>query len=381
MSTPRVPSSDLSAPPSAFIALPRDFTTHPKHTCYGVSERSLQRIKVSLDSDTPRAFVPLRNRSYGARVARREFAYLILRGTEGLRRPFRSLPPPASEPSSLHPRYLYQKLRAAVANRLILPRFVTENFPLSHHVVQQRRHTWFETSRHVLAYSAPHPHTPHRVVCYLFAPEQNEASNEFFWWFVADPLLTQPNTCLYDDATGLVLNSVLTHRGRRWYCEIVIAPPDLIASSVDVGTLAVSIKNRAALETRNELLHSAQDDSIRVDMDVNSLGAETGRTSITRELASSSAIQISDEHARRADLDWSFVMDQIHLAVEKGRALDDDVIHAIAQRRLMHATETYSYPGHAGATQESSEEIVRGIVDLYRLAADPDFTPSTHSET
>jgi len=91
-------------------------------------------------------------------------------------------------------------------------------------------------------------------------------------------------------------------------------------------------------------------------------------------LPDSAKIVIDDEAIARSRLDWDFVSSEIDAAVEHGLGLGDEVIRSIAERRFVYANKNYHYPSlpGSGATMESSEGIVRSIVDLYLLATASD---------
>jgi hypothetical protein len=181
------------------------------------------------------------------------------------------------------------------------------------------------------------------------------------------------------------MESRLTRRmASKWYCDIIIAPR---------GLFLIETKRDAGHQlNRQQFTHDAYDlerhlhippasDLLVGDMEVNDGPPRVHMVPADvfdagSVLPESVKVQIDPDIYSQSTLDWQFIMDEIHAAVDRGRPLDEQVIRGIAKKRCVYASDNYRYPDRPGSgpTVESSEEIVKSVVDLYQLATEPSLT-------
>jgi hypothetical protein len=108
--------------------------------------------------------------------------------------------------------------------------------------------------------------------------------------------------------------------------------------------------------------------SLIADMDVE--GRSQADDPDVPRVPAHSKIEIDPSVYPQSRNDWAFVVERLDAAIERGEAIDDELIKDIAAHRQQLASETYSYRTGAGATLESSTRVVESVVELYLLGTE-----------
>lgn len=180
-----------------------------------------------------------------------------------------------------------------------------------------------------------------RLICHVSTWGPKEAERRLLDRFVESALRQGHGNQLDDDELGATLNLYFQWRiGSRWYCEVLIHPQD-----------------RAKREDRRADAAATPDER-----------AHVGRPGAALAAAGLTADDLGAVRAR-SDADWAFATEQVQLAIEQGRRLDDAFIDDLARRRLRRARASYQYDAERGArpTLETSTRIVRAIVKLHEV--------------
>jgi hypothetical protein len=373
--------------PSAYVIVPEDYSKlAPQTRAPGVREQVTFRCYIGFDEREPPTVVPPRT-GFGS-TAMREFAFLFLSQVEQRRRRI----PIFSRVAQLvqeEPRSTYRAIYTRLAKNL-LP--ISERYRLSPAPADVEQPRWFEASRRIIQYESEYiaGRASITVVLHMFAPDQSEETERLLDSFVS-AMPEEPKTkTIYDPDTDLVMESRLSRQlASKRYCDMVIAPRGTFPPGHRLKRHPFRIVMHKLGRVPPVYLDTEMRHAILIsDKEVTAVSEQLGAIDPSVEgdtpqpLPESARVVIDDALMERTDRDWHFIMDEIHTAVERGRALDADLVHSIAKRRYGHAGENYRYSGRpgSGATLESSERIVHSVLDLYKLGADPTLPDDNDGE-
>jgi hypothetical protein len=147
---------------------------------------------------------------------------------------------------------------------------------------------------------------------------------------------------------------------RRQYWEIVIGSGDRILDVDFAGPLPTPPLGEAIVGQVDQL-----------EGTVGTVRKPSALNEVTIGSVLPDAATMKEMDARTA-VDWDFMADAIHQAVEKGAELNDDFVEDLARRRFEHAREALAGE-RPGPTLESSRRVVREAVEIHRIALEEDL--------
>jgi hypothetical protein len=378
--------TSLASPPSMVVAAPREFITDQAQLMPGIRERVSYRCYVGFDTTTvPRITIPETSFSL---LARREIAYALLSSINRIRRIFRPTSDTVPRTGSL--RDGYQRLVANVAKHILLAQQLSDRYPLSRSLTDREDRIWFESSRRVVECETGTvlPDRPLGMICHVFALLRHQDTDRILNIFLTEAPFSERIWRYYDEPTDLLVEC---RRSRRvfshFYCEVSIAPRDAFAeaeSIIDLPSEDMTSAPAPVPSCQEPVVRDVMD-SVMSDSRAEQDGERGHSPPIVADALGYEPLptrQLIDEHAiDRAGDDLRLIVGQLHEAVARQRSLDDDqLVRNIAARRTRYARKHYIYPeGTANApSRESSENIVRSVIELYKLgqiAASQDVDP------
>jgi hypothetical protein len=295
----------------------------------GVEEQLTYRCVVNFPRERDLA-VRMFERGPGA-VLGREVAFALLRAIEIPRDVL------ARVDSASAIRKAYRGLRAALAAKVVpvTPMDARER------VVADLR---FEASRRVFRFEIPGTQR-FSLVCHILAPRSETTTARLLEDVVDAYYHGTKEPAWYDEREDLFVRCQVVRQrpwdrlARRTYCDIVIAPPKVTTDLLPVP--------KPSVEASPNGLQS------NVIPGAGVLGADT------------------DAVHRQAERDWHFVAERLRQAEEHERPIDEAFITDLAKRRWRNARSALAAgPGaHVpGPSLDTSERIVRSIVEMHRLA-------------
>ncbi len=287
--------------------------------------------------------------------ATREIGYAIVGGLEKFkyRLPmFLEQPVNPERPGAA--RRIVRWLRLSLAIRFLLPAWRNSSpSELVSSAWYELPSPGFEASRRVFEFQDGEANVG-QLICHVFAEQQGEAADRLLSKFaVIVGRGVQPSSGMYDAESRLCLHGRLSARLRgRQYWEIIIGSWERFPPEPAPVGVSADASGGQFVQGGLTLGSVSEYDT----PDAEALGVEMPDAEFLQGVA------------ERSEVDWKFVMSEIHVRVNKGESLDESFIQALAERRLAHAKRELPME-EPGPTLDSSLEIVRDIVALYEMAA------------
>ena len=372
MSVPKPPTEQ----PDTYIVAPLDSMASAREKLApGIDESLTYRCFVKFENARR---VPVVAPPSGdlSTIASREFGYLLLTQLELLRRTLRTEELNQAR-FRMRARVSYRRIRSSLAKSFLVPRLsIGEKLQLLG--TQTTAPTYFfEASRRVIDFEPKRLSrslaNEHHFVCHLFAFDGAQAKRDLWYRFV-DEVASQDRSARLDDPTTDFSMICSPKRvASKVFWEVVIAPRELLLD--DNGSHPPYTQSQRANTAakspllQRRLLHG----SLVLDMDVEQY--PNARPHDSLPLSEAAKVDIDPAIAARSALDWTLIISEVHAAAELGRPLDDALVEEVAAIRLKFARENYNYPARtgAGATLESSTQLVRTAVEIYLLGNEPDI--------